>query len=499
MKAQYRNYLKIYSIPLLLLLSFFLLCLLFPFTGDDWAWGSRIGIERLETLFYNYNGRYTGNLVVLLLTRNRVLNDLVKSISYFLACLLCSRYVVGKRGEMVLFCGILFLLMPVPMLREAVVWTAGYSNYVPSALISILLLNYGKSLMEKPDSTNAPLLSIGWFILCFLGGMFMENITLFHVMFTGAILVFSWVRYHKVHKTQISMLAGSMLGAVCMFSNTAYLSIFQGNDTYRSTASGITGIFHTVIHHTVEILNFMISDNLRICAVVSLLLLLLYIQKRGTVKKGYADLMMAGNAMSLVGILLAFRYLGYFQKIVITCCSGVYLLTVVVLVLLLADPPRKWKLLLPLGCAVVVCAPLLLVNPIGPRCFFAAFLFLMAFAAELLDCCVTEAKKEALLKKLLIPGVGVFLAAVIFYISIFYPIQVCSNKRIDFARYQSDKGEKTVLVCELPNLEYLHCSSPASEPWTERFKLFYGLEEDVELKVVTSEELDAAIAAAQSP
>ena len=32
------------------------LCYLFPYTGDDWAWGSQIGIDRLNQWFENYNG-----------------------------------------------------------------------------------------------------------------------------------------------------------------------------------------------------------------------------------------------------------------------------------------------------------------------------------------------------------------------------------------------------------------------------------------------------------
>ena len=46
------------------------LCFLYPYTGDDWAWGSSIGIERLNTWFDNYSGRYFGNLIVLALTRS---------------------------------------------------------------------------------------------------------------------------------------------------------------------------------------------------------------------------------------------------------------------------------------------------------------------------------------------------------------------------------------------------------------------------------------------
>ena len=45
----------------------FALSWLFPYTGDDWAWGSQIGLDRLHTWFDNYSGRYVGNLIVLAL------------------------------------------------------------------------------------------------------------------------------------------------------------------------------------------------------------------------------------------------------------------------------------------------------------------------------------------------------------------------------------------------------------------------------------------------
>ncbi|MGN0692308.1 MAG: hypothetical protein ACI4K7_08175, partial [Oscillospiraceae bacterium] len=43
---------------------FFLgLAYMFPYTGDDWAWGGSLGLERLHNHFKDYNGRYLGNLL----------------------------------------------------------------------------------------------------------------------------------------------------------------------------------------------------------------------------------------------------------------------------------------------------------------------------------------------------------------------------------------------------------------------------------------------------
>ena len=56
------------------------LCYLFPYTGDDWAWGSQIGIDRLNQWFENYNGRYVGNLIVLVMTRSNLLKAVIMSV-----------------------------------------------------------------------------------------------------------------------------------------------------------------------------------------------------------------------------------------------------------------------------------------------------------------------------------------------------------------------------------------------------------------------------------
>lgn len=63
-----------------LLAVIFLLSLLFPYSGDDWAWGSVYGLERLKAGFAGYNGRYFGNLIVLVLTRSNLLKALVMSL-----------------------------------------------------------------------------------------------------------------------------------------------------------------------------------------------------------------------------------------------------------------------------------------------------------------------------------------------------------------------------------------------------------------------------------
>ena len=60
---------------------FVFLCLLsfvFPYSGDDWAWGTREGEELLAKGFVDYNGRYAGNLMEMAATRSRPLRALME-------------------------------------------------------------------------------------------------------------------------------------------------------------------------------------------------------------------------------------------------------------------------------------------------------------------------------------------------------------------------------------------------------------------------------------
>ena len=68
-----------------------ILCYLFPYTGDDWAWGSKIGIDRLNNWFENYNGRYVGNLIVLAMTRSNPIQIAGIKKAYVAFFLLCVR------------------------------------------------------------------------------------------------------------------------------------------------------------------------------------------------------------------------------------------------------------------------------------------------------------------------------------------------------------------------------------------------------------------------
>ena len=144
------------------------LCFLYPYTGDDWAWGSSIGIERLNAWFDNYSGRYFGNLIVLALTRSNILKTIVMS-----ACITLIVWMITKTNEgkwqMATLVTILIFTAPKAVIRQSIVWTAGFSNYTTSIVLILLYGLFVRNLFIEDGKKHSnvwaiPMLILGFFV-----------------------------------------------------------------------------------------------------------------------------------------------------------------------------------------------------------------------------------------------------------------------------------------------------------------------------------------------
>ena len=92
---------------------------LLPFAGDDWAWGSSIGLERMKSAFDGYNGRYLGNLLIILITRSVTAKLIVCSITMFVLIFVMSKIFDNISGNnkklsnyIIAFSSVLILVLP---------------------------------------------------------------------------------------------------------------------------------------------------------------------------------------------------------------------------------------------------------------------------------------------------------------------------------------------------------------------------------------------------
>ncbi|MBO7217458.1 MAG: hypothetical protein J6V50_02020 [Clostridia bacterium] len=500
-----RSFFVFYIISGLAIALFAVLAFFFPYTGDDWAWGSSIGIERLKTFFDNYNGRYLGNFVILAISRSKLLKVIVMAVSYYLTCLLCYKYASHKNNVILLFSIALFFIMPRTVFMQSVVWASGYANYVPSAIISMIYILMIRNIAGDTVPHYQKFLFIATFFMGFVGAPFIENIAIFNLCLGAAVILYALIKFKKIFLTHVCFLLGAAAGAVWMFSNSVYSSISNGTDGYRTVPSGISGLIDQCITNGYTICEYLVIFNYLICAVVSALLIFLTVRfvknsdnkKKNacaigalTVKIVCLFIIICKNA-PVFAQALSFSTKLFSSKKFWICLTVLFALSILSIVLICVEKGLRFKMLLPFYCIPVSVAPLLVVTPIGPRCFYISYMLTMVFAADILGYLIKDIDITHINYKALFYTFSVTLLLQAFlYISIFAPIYKYDSKRNEFAKLQSDNNESNVIVSFLPNDSYLWTSSPTGEPWIERYKLFYGLKDDVNITVLPSTEFD---------
>lgn len=491
----------------LCILAFFtVLSYLFPFSHDDWAWGSHIGLERLSTFFDNYNGRYFGNFLILAISRSRILKTVLMGISYFLTCYVCYKYPSEKKTSSLLFAVVIFLFMAPSIFAQAVVWASGYSNYVPSALLSVAYILIIKNITGNETPKYHKLTFIATFIIGFVAAPFMENITLFNIALGFAVILYTAFKFRKVYAAHISFLVGAIIGAVWMFTNSVYLSIFSHNDGYRDVPKSFEETFDTIIKNGRTICNYTFINNVGLCIITAILLLILtayYVHKPEN-KKCNKTIAIGSMAVNLIFTAISYSLsTGKVAKLLVSklgianynyimiILTGIYYLSIVALIFICVDKGKRFRMLLPLYCVPVSVAPLLVINPIGPRCFFISYLLTMVFMVDLY-CYITAAIKPTSTHENVISIVFAFIFFIqaIFYGCIYYTIYSADTFRNEFAQLQNANGEKQIIISKLPDAKRVWNGTPPNETFEYRYKVFYGIDEDADIVILNDAEFN---------
>ena len=270
----------------LLLAAFSGLFYLFPYTGDDWAWGSQLGLERLATWFDNYNGRYFGNLLVLVLTRCKWVNVLLTAVSMVCFCLFPKMFVKTEKFLPYALGTLFFFLIPRSMWAQVLVWTSGFSNYVPPILLVFLYLILVQNIFDPEQPEYGKGMVAVAPVIGFSAALYMENVTLYNLVVAAAVLLIAYVRFRKAYGMHLAYAVGSIAGAVLMFTNSAYGTIAQGGDEYRSSALD-EGLITTIVNNISKIVRSLFLENMAAWGILSVLCLICYVMhwRAGGVKK----------------------------------------------------------------------------------------------------------------------------------------------------------------------------------------------------------------------
>jgi len=340
------------SFYFILFIIFGLIGLWMPLLGDDLHWGTYFGSNYFPNgIFTYYDGRFLGDLLVIMITKIKVVAFLAYGIFPTTIIYLIQR--IREQIALPKSIGLVsaslvatfILLAPRTIFKQILGWHAGFANYLPSVIFPLFLLYL---VLKNYDNKNVHYYRTSTFLI-FLAAVaaqfFAEHITLLNCF--NAILV--WILFRKHFGDQFKrvlnyIVAGNILGAILMFINGAYIKILTGSDAYRSL-SGSTSQ-DTLFH--------------------------------------YMKLTYTPKYLIVAGIIVL-----------------LFSIAIIILSLRIKNPKQKIANFGLLLSAFVAIAPFVKVSPFGARCMFASYVFLAAILAINLDL-VLDAYEKYLLPVLAI-------------------------------------------------------------------------------------------------
>ena len=530
-----------------------------PYSYDDWVWGSPYAIDTyLSSWFDHYNGRYVGNLLILGLTRNHIVRMLYMAGMLTLYVWLTDRII--RRDWAFRFVLLALFFMPREILRQTLAWTSGYVNYVTSAIPPLILLLDVSPLFEHTEESRLyrwqVLKAVLFIPLFFAGALIMENVTLFLVLFLLFLILYEWICLKKILLRHLTALAGCLTGALYMFSNTAY-GILRGGENLQSRRVISESFFrHALQIWTTQMYGPLFRDCLFVLIAADAALLILYVRRR---QKKYSaaqkSLLFRLQGMPLLCFtaytvwetavrlihLAGFQLYAFEKADSVLTIFGILTFACAVITecaiqiqtsqiqkagrraqsnsrtaqkmdqdpsasAFSADNSGDGNLLkgsrdvfpvVLLASIMVLAAPLFAVDPVSARCFFLTYTLLFLLAGRLFGF-LPEPSAAVRRAAAAVECIAV-TACTLFFAYIYGENASADLERLSSIRRQTEDGLKQVSLNRLPFENYLYYPTPYDEWYQtpERYKDFYGLDQDLVIHCVPYDTPDPGIFLAQ--
>ena len=483
--------------------------LFFPRSGDDWAWGSKIGIDRLNSFFADYNGRYAGNLLVIALTRSRIAEVLCKAATMTLCCILPSYMIKSRELKYVALSTFMMFLIPKNVLAQTVVWTSGFTNYVPPIVMLAVYYLMIDNIFGREAPSYKPLLVPAAFLIGFVGTLFMENLTILYVFIGIVILVYTRIRFKKTPLVQVAFLIGSVGGTAAMFTNGAYLNISQSKDSYRSTALD-SSLVETVSDNLTVLVREFVCYNPVMVALLSLLCawLCYAAAKKEKLPCSVGKLKVTAGLNLASALLLVSLYFVYDRLITVTpfigkraklylifIVVGIYCLTLIIeLLIAVRDSGMRDRIMLLILSLGVMTAPLLIVKPLHARNLMPMYFMTVVLMIVLLKHIESlTPMSEVVSKGVCISSAAAAGASFLVLLSVYVPAMHYGEIRDKSAAIQNSRSnDGNLYICDIPNEGWLWMVNPFGDSlWELRYKQYNHLDESLKIKFVSYKKYEA--------
>ncbi len=454
-----------------------------PYCHDEWKWGLPERVELMKRGFENYNGRYLGNLLALLITRSEIAKTLVIAVGSTLVLWVMDNCVSNKKTMFSLLAGtVLLLALPNTLYEQSFGWPAAFVNFVPGVILFLVFYRWTESVYSSEKTEK---LSLWQTVMLFPLGvstqLFSEHITIFVVLYAVWIVVYEKVKSGKWNTAFLCYLVSAATGVLLMFSNGAYQRAATKPTTYKHISLSVGVLFD---QFCTGIFDHLFLNNCFLNLVLALVLISLLIinKKKGLVEAGIVIVLTGYSIYSIWHklfpdwVFLTNEILNSLIEIGIT-----FLFFVSVLTGIWRNVNRRERMS---ACVLyvsmaVTAGPLLAANPIGARCFFICYVFECIVVLKLIRELSDRIEMDFFYPMLITGSAAVLL--LIIYVRMFMMIGSADRLRTVRIAEAKENSQQEVVLPVLPYKGFIWTTEPVNEEWESYFKEFHGIPENMNI------------------
>ena len=480
MKNKIKNFYNNNKKLVLIFISMFIFSLLFPYSGDDLQWSiTDLSLETIKNFSKDIylNGRYLGNIFAILLTKNKIIRGLIISTTITLIIKIIKNQEKASISVIIL----LLLLIPKEIFKQSIVWSSGFTNYAISTLFLLLSIIYMQKLFNQKFNIKYIIPSL---ILSICSGLFIENLTIFLILFIILLNAIYFIKNKKINYNYVVYLIGSIIGGLIMFMHPTYLGILKGTDGYRNIAQS-TGIIEKVFHnlnHT--ILPYSINRPIVIFIIITLLIII-YIVKNNIKTSKTIKTLLSYNILyltyiSLNTINLDWEPLLNLTKIFYLISSIIFIINFIIIINLIFKKSSKNAIYM---CFVIIglLLPLFVVSPLGARNFFMIYILEIILLLEILKISNFKVNKEIknICNLIIIVLVG-------YYLSIYGYINIIEHRRDVYIleKVKSNNNNNIIYVPKLPYNDYVWVPDFSANYYAQFYKIKRNIPLNIEFRFI---------------
>lgn len=353
--------------------------------------------------------------------------------------------------------------------REVYSWTAGYMNYLLPIVPLLLCLLILMKLVYPNNKINITKFFI-LTILGFIAQLFMEHITIYMVILAMTFFILCYFKYRKNIKIAIGFFTSTIIGALIMFSNSGYRSVANSTDQYRSIAKGFKEIILKIISNVYEMARYIVIDNLILTIIIMILCIILiskniknYKFQKTICKINIISSLITIIYISIINLIETLDYsisFGSIEVYLSILIALIFFINLIVTILISINNKKcKINILFYTLSIILLSFPLTIVSPIGVRCFFICYVFLVIIALDIIQYLkennIFKFNKSSL-KKIFIITICLILANKIYIMT---SIKHVYDERIKYINEKMIDNEYEIIIPELPFNSYIQNDS----------------------------------------